>query len=291
MLAGRPASAVVQRKLRSPPRRVKPNGDRSHPEPPGVAQYSRTALTGTFPRRPRPPSAWSSIRNEYPTTWAPSSARRRPVAAAVPPVAKTSSTTNTRASPAQASAWISKAPEPYSRAYSVLRRWYGSFPGFRTGTNPDSRPSATGDPRMNPRLSMATTCVTPSPRNGSVMACTVALKSPASPNNGVMSLNRIPGRGKSGTSRTARPKSCSSSGTTVTRSPQDREGRIELGASVRSAHAHFVYARACGTAPDRVQQERDPLLRPGRLQLDAAVRQVAHPAGQLRPARCLPHEP
>src|SRR4030095_6735739 len=54
---------------------------------------------------------------------------------------------------------------------------------------------------MNPRDSIPSTCEIPSLRKGSAIASTVSRSSSGSPNRGVMSLKRIPGLGKSGTSR------------------------------------------------------------------------------------------
>ena len=67
---------------------------------------------------------------------APSDSTNRRVASAVPPVARTSSTINTRAGGAHASAWISSVSVPYSRSYVSRRVTLGSFPGFLTGMKP-----------------------------------------------------------------------------------------------------------------------------------------------------------
>src|SRR3989442_1768574 len=151
--------------------------------------------------RTRPFKKSSSIRNVKPTTAAPRVRTSRAAAVAVPPVANTSSTINTRSSPVTASVCISSASVPYSSAYSTRPRSAGSFPGFRIGTSPALSPSAIGAPSRKPRDSMDTTREMRASRNGAVMSSTARRNAVGSSNNGVMSLNTIPGLGKSGTSR------------------------------------------------------------------------------------------
>ena len=68
-------------------------------------------------------------------------------------------------------------------SYDSRTRSHGSLPGFRAGTNPAPRFVATAPPRMNPRASMPSTCVTSSSRNGSAMApMTVAEQLPVGEN-------------------------------------------------------------------------------------------------------------
>ena len=67
-------------------------------------------------RRARPFSAAISSRNAMPATCAPSRCSNCAAAAAVPPVASTSSISSTRAPCSSASLWISSDAEPYSSA-------------------------------------------------------------------------------------------------------------------------------------------------------------------------------
>jgi len=62
-------------------------------------------------------------------------------------------------------------------------------------------PSAIGAPSRKPRDSIDTTREMRASRNGAVMSSTARRNAVGSSNNGVMSLNTIPGLGKSGTSR------------------------------------------------------------------------------------------
>src|SRR5207249_3428849 len=121
------------------------------------------------------------------------------VPATVPPVASKSSTMSTFAPGANASLCISSVADPYSRSYSTATTSAGSLPSLRTGTKPAPSLYAMGAPKMKPRDSMPTTTfrlpifsMRPSidPRKLSASLSIV-----------VMSLKRIPGLGKSGTSR------------------------------------------------------------------------------------------
>src|SRR3954454_18250058 len=106
---------------------------------------------------PRPPSDASSIRTEKACTTPPHRSTSWRVASAVPPVARTSSTTSTRSPEPMASSCISRVAAPYSSAYETAYDGPGSLPALRTGTNPAPRASATGAARMKPLASMATT--------------------------------------------------------------------------------------------------------------------------------------
>ena len=66
------------------------------------------------------------------------------MAAAVPPVASTSSTTRTRSSGWMASRWISSLSAPYSSWYSSRTTAHGSLPALRTGTNDGAEPVGDG---------------------------------------------------------------------------------------------------------------------------------------------------
>ena len=68
--------------------------------------------------------------NVSPTTSPPSRSTSRAVAAAVPPVAITSSTISTRSPGAIASRWISSRSVPYSSSYSSRSISHGSLPGL-----------------------------------------------------------------------------------------------------------------------------------------------------------------
>src|SRR5689334_14957411 len=73
--------------------------------------------------------------------------------------------------------------------------------------NPASRRIATAAPGMKPRASMAATSVVPLPFQWADMRSMTSRNVLRSASNGVMSRNRIPGCGKSGTSRTIRLRS------------------------------------------------------------------------------------
>src|SRR6202042_2761363 len=90
---------------------------------------------------------------------------------------------------------------PYSSVYSALIVSAGSLPGLRAGTNPAPSSRARAAPRMKPRASAATTKSTWAAATRSARPLTAASSAPASSSSGVMSRNRIPGRGKSGMSR------------------------------------------------------------------------------------------
>lgn len=78
---------------------------------------------------------------------------------------------------------------------------HGSLPCLRMGTKPASRLSATGAAKMNPRASMPTTLSIFSPPAVAVSSLTECLSNSGLERIVDMSLKRIPGLGKSGTSR------------------------------------------------------------------------------------------
>ena len=117
------------------------------------------------------------------------------VAAAVPPVASTSSTIRIRSPGWMASRWISSLSEPYSSWYSSRTTAHGSLPGLRTGTNPAPIRYATAAPKMNPRDSTPTTRSTATPENSSTNPVHGVAKAAPSPSRGVMSRNVTPSLG------------------------------------------------------------------------------------------------
>src|SRR4029077_14064147 len=171
-----------------------------HAIPPSVFVRS-SAVYGRPPSAADPPSALNSIKKANPTMSPPSRSTRAPAAPAVPPVASRSSTISTRSPGLMASECISMTASPYSRVYACEIRVDGSLPSLRTSAKPAPRRSATAPPRMNPRDSIPATISTPASRYGSASPDTAAVNATRSPSNNVMSLNTIPGRGKSGTSR------------------------------------------------------------------------------------------
>src|SRR5690606_32214597 len=80
----------------------------------------------------------------------------------------------------------------------------GSLPGLRTGTKPQPSSRASAAPRMKPRASMPATASGGAARQAPADASMAPANAAASASTGVMSLNTIPGRGKSGTSRIRR---------------------------------------------------------------------------------------
>src|SRR5208282_5927255 len=79
----------------------------------------------------------------------------------------------------------------------------GSLPFLRTGTKPACNFVAAAAAKMNPRASMPTTASTEPGLNFSVSRSIAPENSRASASTGVMSLNWMPGLGKSGTFRMA----------------------------------------------------------------------------------------
>src|SRR5229473_5096109 len=124
-----------------------------------------------------------------------------PAPQAVPPVASRSSRMATFSPGFTASTCASSTPLPYSSAYSIRCVLYGSLPSLRTGEKPIFMRSASAAPKMNPRDSMATMRSNPRPRSRSSSASSTAWNACLSARTGVMSLKRMPGWGKSGTSR------------------------------------------------------------------------------------------
>src|SRR6478609_9191796 len=158
------------------------------------------AYSGRSPTFSRPPRKVSSSTTSMPVTVAPARSTRRQVAATVPPVARTSSTTSTRCPGWSALSCISRTADPYSRVYSSRSEGPGSLPDLRTGTKPMPRWWATAAPMMNPRASIPTTTST-RPAYRPATSWTTAANASPSASCGVKSLNRTPGCGKSGMSR------------------------------------------------------------------------------------------
>jgi hypothetical protein len=67
--------------------------------------------------------------------------------------------------------------------------------------NPQPRAEATHAPKMKPRASIAAILVIPALRHGTQRPSTAFAIAPADWSSGVMSLNMMPGFGKSGMSR------------------------------------------------------------------------------------------
>src|SRR3954447_15935373 len=141
------------------------------------------------------------MRKPHATTVPPSCSTSRHSVRAVPPVARRSSCTRTRAPLATASVCSSSASVPYSSMYSARTVSLGSLPGLRASTNPAPSSRASAGPSRNPRASAP---MTTSTFDGArAQRPVTAASSPAgSASTGVMSLKPIPGCGKSGISRT-----------------------------------------------------------------------------------------
>jgi len=89
---------------------------------------------------------------------------------------------------------------PYSSTYSTRFVFHGSLPGLRIGTKPMPSCIASGAPNRNPRDSIAATQST-LPKSIAARRRIVSFIAAGCASSGVMSLNRMPGFGKSGTSR------------------------------------------------------------------------------------------
>src|SRR5919204_4873064 len=166
-------------------------------------QYAIRASTGppASARRSRPLRKVSSMKKRK-TPTSPCCFRTSCAAPqAVPPVARRSSTIATFSPARTESTCASSTPLPYSSAYSTRSVLYGSFPSLRTGDKPIFSRSARAAPKTNPRDSMATMRSKPRPRSRSSMSSSTVCNAFGSPSTGVMSLKRMPGWGKSGTSR------------------------------------------------------------------------------------------
>src|ERR1700736_2671023 len=101
-----------------------------------TASSDRTSRPDSLARPSRKPS---SSRTAIAATSAPARRTRLAVAAAVPPVASTSSTTSTRSPGLNASVCTSIVAVPYSSWYDSEYVAAGSLPCLRTGTNPAPR--------------------------------------------------------------------------------------------------------------------------------------------------------
>ena len=71
---------------------------------------------------------------------------------------------------------------------------------MRLGANPAALGAGTGGARMTALASMPATWLTPDSRWGADVNSSDRARAPASPRRGAMSLNTMPGSGKSGTS-------------------------------------------------------------------------------------------
>src|SRR5688572_485428 len=143
------------------------------------------------------------------STRKPASAASFAAAPSVPPVASTSSTRIRRPAPR----CISSTPDPYSSAYWRSTMGGGSLPFLRTGTNPLPRFSASAAARMKPRDSTpATASASDHSRSFHSASSAETASWKCERSSGVMSRNRMPGCGKSGTSTTYRASGCMVSG-------------------------------------------------------------------------------
>src|SRR5881296_1506369 len=198
-----------------------------------------SVTTSWPPSLSRPCNTVSSMRNASATISPLSCFTSSIVPATVPPVASRSSTISTFAPGLIASLCISSVAEPYSRSYSTLTTSAGSFPSLRTGTKPTPSLYAIGAAKMNPRDSIPTTA--------SIFLLPIFARSPSmaalnpspSLSRVVMSLKRIPGFGKSGTSRIRLPRSVVCTGTAhrlASRPSEARPAHALLPARVFRAH-------------------------------------------------------
>src|SRR5439155_8392978 len=160
-----------------------------------------SVTTSWPPSLSRPCNTVSSMRKAQATISPLSCFTSSIVPATVPPVARRSSTMSTFAPGGNASLCISSVADPYSRSYSTETTSAGSLPSFRTGTKPAPSLYAMGAPKMKPRDSMPTTTSTFRLPIFSMRPSIDPRKLSASLSIVVMSLKRIPGLGKSGTSR------------------------------------------------------------------------------------------
>src|SRR5881296_1509639 len=198
-----------------------------------------SVTTSWPPSLSRPCNTVSSMRNASATISPLNCFTSSIVPATVPPVARRSSTMRTREPGLRASLCISRVADPYSRSYSTLTTSEGSLPSLRTGTKPTPSLYAIGAAKMNPRDSIPTTA--------SIFLLPIFARSPSmaalnpspSLSRVVMSLKRIPGFGKSGTSRIRLPRSVVCTGTAhrlASRPSEARPAHALLPARVFRAH-------------------------------------------------------
>src|SRR3954447_901916 len=169
----------------------------------------RTSYSARFSR---PSRNASSMRKAQATTSPSSCSTSWHSARAVPPVASRSSWTSTRAPAATASEWTSSASVAYSSTYSARTVSCGSLPGLRASTNPAPSSRATAGPSRKPRASAPMTTSTRRSRARSASPVTAASSPSGEARTGVMSLNTMPGFGKSGMSRTSASRSTAMAG-------------------------------------------------------------------------------
>src|SRR3954469_7549897 len=204
------------------------------------------------------------MKKPHATTVPPSCSTSRHSVRAVPPVASRSSWTSTRAPLATASVCSSSASVPYSSWYSARTVAAGSLPGLRASTKPAPSSRASAGPSRKPRASAPITTST-SGGASSARPETAVSRPAGSASTGVMSLNPIPGCGKSGISRTrARRSAATATGSAddLAQVPDEqevlevrRDGREVLERLDRLLAALGV-ARAQRRGEDLLQQRR-----------------------------------
>src|ERR1700722_17177948 len=174
----------------------------------------------------------------------------------------------------------------------------GSLPALRTGTKPAPRRAAIGAPRMKPRASIATTWSTRASTNGSAMASIVRRNAGPLPRSGVMSLNTIPGVGKSGMSRISPRRSVARSRTLLMRGSLMHHGeRVRqlgrghgLGVSRGTDRLDGRHVGVRRPASDDIEESRGCLVVARDEQLDAAIGLVLDPPRQTERPRPFAHE-
>src|SRR5438552_10392685 len=230
----------------------------------------------------RPFKKVSSTRKTKADTVAPSASTSVPAAWAVPPVARTSSTTRARSPSRSASSWTSTQSVPYSRSYTWRRVPAGSFPFLRTGTKPAPSRSASTPPMMKPRLSMATTLSHGRSSQSATRRSIIRRKSAGSLSSVVMSLKTMPGLGKSGTSRMAAlsgaTRASRSTGAAILPDVEPGVAARRYGGTVHPGHRGEG-----GTAAQARLQLAQHLLGPFRHHLHAPVGEVPREPGHAQP--------
>src|SRR5437773_3722734 len=219
------------------------------------------------------------MRKLKPPTGAPAAVAPTSCAAAVavPPVASTSSTISTR-SPVWTASWcISRASVPYSSVYSTRCVAAGSLPGFRIGTSPAPRASASGAPNRKPRDSIDTTREIRASRYGLAISSTACPNSLASSSTGVTSLNTIPGLGKSFTSRIVRRNISTTCDLSDVKGPRYIKFLWNLKA------LYVIHARVRRASPQRCLQLIELGIRPFRNHFNRAIGKVAREPTELQP--------
>ena len=156
----------------------------------------------------------------------------------------------------------------------------GQLAGLADGDEPDAERSRDGAPRMKPRASMPATTSTPSPAPARVNAVDDgAPDRPASARSGVMSLKRMPGVGKSGTSATRRDRAPPLGGA---RPERATSRHVRLPRSRRASATLGLSGVPAGDRPARAERSRTPR-RPATLLVGA----LARPARRAGPSSCV----